>query len=64
MELLWEKWPDRPDSMWLRHLGPASCSLSGKKFYAPVQQLTEVPFDFENFFPAPKASKRKVKQRG
>jgi hypothetical protein len=46
--------------MWLRHLVSAvACVLAGKKFYAPVEQLTEIPLDLETFLPD-----KKVKQRG
>jgi hypothetical protein len=58
--LLWRQRPDSPDSMMLVHDSPVKCVLSGKKFYAPVINLTEIPVD--DVLAAAKPRKRKVTQ--
>jgi C4-type Zn-finger protein len=60
------KWKKRPknaeftgnDSLMLDHELHMTCPNSGKKFYAPVQQLTEIPVFEES------AGVRKVKRGG
>jgi hypothetical protein len=46
--LLWKRRPDSRDSLMLQHELHVTCSNSGKKFYAPAQQLTEIPWDAEH----------------
>jgi hypothetical protein len=41
--LVWKRRPESIDSLMLIHELHVTCSNSGKKFYAPVQQLTEIP---------------------
>ncbi len=43
-QLLWERRPGTVDSMMLVH-DTFECKLKGKRFYAPVQHLTEIPDD-------------------
>jgi hypothetical protein len=47
--LAWKRRPDSRDSLMLQHELHVTCPHSGKKFYAPAQQLTEIPWDAPEF---------------
>jgi hypothetical protein len=62
--LVWKRRPESVDSLMLIHELHVTCSNSGKKFYAPVQQLTEIPV-IEEFSKLTKTSRvREMKSSG